>query len=80
MALRGRRINNFFELLCIGTSEVWIFEFHQPVLKKETSLASRASNRKGTISVKNWIFYKKGPVLVFLVPGMIKPSGSVIFF
>ena len=37
---------------------------------------------KVLISVKNWIFddifYKKGPVLVILVPGMIQPSGSVI--
>ena len=32
------------------------------------------------MSVKNWIFddpfHIKGPVLVILVPGMIRPSGS----
>ena len=37
---------------------------------------------KVLISVKNWIFddtfYKKGPVLVILVPGMIQLSESVI--
>ena len=36
------------------------------------------------ISVKIWIFddtfYKKGPVLVILVPGMIQPSGLVFFW
>ena len=50
---------------------------HLTVFKKVTS------TEKVLISVKNWIFddtfYKKGPVLVILVPGMIQPSGSVIF-
>jgi hypothetical protein len=36
------------------------------------------------ISVKNWIFddpfHKKLPILVILVPVMIKPSGSGSFF
>jgi hypothetical protein len=36
------------------------------------------------ILVKNWIsddpFHKKGQVLIILVPGMIQPSGSVIFW
>ena len=50
-------------------------------------LTSRGLNglrqKRCHILAKNWIFddplHKKGRVLVILVPGMIQPSGSVIF-
>ena len=52
--------------------------------KKMTSAGLNSLwQKKYQISVKNWIFddpfHKKGLVLVILVPGMIKPSGWVIF-
>ena len=43
-------------------------------------MASAASDRKGANIGEIWIFddtfYKKGPVLVILVPGMIQLLGS----
>ena len=64
--------------------EVLPFEFHQPVFKKVTSSGLNSLRQKRSqILVKNGIFddpfHKKGQVLVILVPGMIQPSGSVIF-
>ena len=34
MALRGTRVDNFHELLCLVLQEDWAFEFYQPVLTK----------------------------------------------
>jgi hypothetical protein len=50
-----------------------------------TSCGLKALHQKGChILVKNWIFddpfHKKLPVLVILVPMMIKPSGSGSFW
>ena len=64
--------------------EGYSFVFHQPVLKKVALAGLNSLWQKGCqILVKNWIFddpfHKKGPLLVILVPGMIQPSGSVIF-
>ena len=61
------------------------FVFHQPVFKKVASTGLNSLRQKGyQILVKNWIFddpfHKKGWVLVILVPGMIQPSGSGLFF
>ena len=36
MALRGTRVDNFHELLCLVLQEDWAFEFYQPVLTKIT--------------------------------------------
>ena len=60
------------------------FVFHQPVFKKVALAGLSSLQQKGyQILVTTWIFddpfYKKGPLLVILVPGMIQPSGSVIF-
>ena len=45
---------------------------------------NRLWQRRYQISVKNWIFddpfHQKGPVLVILVPGVIKPSVPGKFF
>jgi hypothetical protein len=62
-----------------------IFGFHQPVFKKMTSAGLNSLRQKEyLISVRNWIFddpfHKKGLVLVIWVLGIIKPSGSIIFF
>ena len=69
MALRGRRINKFLELRCLVASRGLHF-----------CVSSTSFEKKYHISVKNWIFddsfLKKGPVLVILVPGMIRPSGN----
>ena len=61
------------------------FGFYQPVFKKVTLAGLNSLRQKGCqILVNNQIFddpfHKKGQVLVILVPGMIQPSGSVIFF
>ena len=60
------------------------FVFHQPFFKKVASAGLNSLRQKGyQILVKNWTFddpfYKKGPLLVTLGPGMIQPSGLVIF-
>ena len=51
--------------------------------KKDVGWPQQPPTEKVLISVKIWIFddsfYKKGPVLVILVPGMIKPSRLVLF-
>ena len=84
MALRGRRINNFLELWCLlasGGLDIWVSS--TSFQKSNIGWPQQPLTEKVLISVKNWIFddtfYKKGPVLVILVPGMIQPSGSVIF-
>ena len=61
-----------------------LFEFHQPVFEKVVSAGLSSLGLKGyQILVKNWIFdgpfHKKEPLFVILVPGMIQPSGLVIF-
>ena len=63
---------------------MWTFEFLTLVNKKVTSAGLNSLRQKMLKSVRNWIFddpfNKKGLVLVILVLGMIKSSGSVIFF
>ena len=84
MALRGRRNENFVELLCLVASwglEIWVSS--TSFQKSNIGWPQQPPTEIVLISVKNWIFddpfHKKGPVLVILVPGMIQPSGSVIF-
>ena len=71
MALRGRKIENFDDISLAARS--W-----------GLPICVNIHQQKGYhILVKNWTFddpfHKKGPLLVILVPGMIQPSGSVIF-
>ena len=72
MAQRDGRSYNFLELGCLvvsGGVESNIGWLEQP------------PKEKYQISVKSWIFddpfHKKGPVLAFLVPGMIQSSEPV---
>ena len=63
---------------------MWTFEFHQPVFKKVVQAGlDSLQQKKYHISVKFCIFddsfHKKGPVLVNLMPLMIKKSGSGYF-
>ena len=83
-ALRGRKINNFVELWCLvasGGYKFWVswISFQ----KSNTCCPQQPLTKKVLNSVKIWIyddpFHKNGPVLVILVPGIIEPSGSVIF-
>ena len=83
MTLRGRVINNFVKL-GQWLQEVWTFEFHQPIFKKVASAGLNSLQQKWyQILVKNWIFddpfHKKLPVMVLLVPVMIRPSVSGSF-
>ena len=69
---------------CLYDHKGYPFVFHQPVFKKVASAGLNSlRQKKYSILVENWIFddpfHKKGWVLVILVPGMIQPSGSVIF-
>ena len=64
---------------------MWTFEFYQSISKKVILAGLNSLWQKNCqVSVKIWIFddpiSKKGPILVILVPGMIQPSGSVIFW
>ena len=84
MDLRGRRINNFLELWCLvasGGLGFWVLS--TSFQKSNIGWPQQPPTEKVPISVKIWIFddtfYKKGPVLVILVPGIIEPSGSVNF-
>jgi hypothetical protein len=83
MALRGKRVDNFLELWCLvatGSLDIWVSS--TSLNKNKIRWPQQPLTEKMLISVKNWIFddifYKKGLVLVILVPGMIQPSGSVI--
>ena len=78
------RINNLVELWCLVTSrglEIWVSS--TSFQKSNISWPQQSPTGKVLKSVTNWIFddpfHKNGPVLVILVPGIIKPSGSVIF-
>ena len=82
MDLRGRRINNFLESWCLvasGGLGIWVSS--TSFQKSNIGWPQQPPTEKLLISVKIWIFddtfYKKGPVLVILVPGMIQPSGLV---
>ena len=84
MALRGRKINNFLELWCLVSSGglgIWVSSASFP--KSNIGWPQQPPTEKVLISVKICIFddtfYKKGPVLVILVPEMIQPSGLVFF-
>ena len=48
--------------------------------KRNIGWPQQPPTEKELMSVKNWIFddlfHKKGPILVILVPGMFKSSGS----
>ena len=84
MALRGRRINNFLESWCLvasGGLGIWVSS--TSFQKSNIGWPQQPAIEKVLISVKIWIFddtfYKKGPVLVILVPRMIQPSGLVFF-
>ena len=84
MALKGRRINNFIESWCLvasGGLGIWVSS--TSFQKSNIGWPQQPPTEKVLISVKIWIFddtfYKKGPVLVILVPGMIQPSGIVLF-
>ena len=82
MALRGRMINNFLELWCLvasGIVGIWVSS--TSFQKSNISWPQQPPTERYQILVKYWMFddsfHNKGPVLVILVPGMIKPSGSV---
>ena len=84
MALRGRRIKIFIELWClVASGGLVICVSSTSFQKNDFGWPQQPLTEKVLISVKNWIFddtfYKKGPILVILVPGMIQPSESVIF-
>ena len=85
MDLRGRRINNFLESWCLvasGGLGIWVSS--TSFQKSNIGWPQQPPTEKLPISVKIWIFdntfYKKGLVLVILVPGMIQPSGLVFFW
>ena len=83
-ALRGRKINNFVELWCLVASRGYKFWVSWISCQKSNiGCPQQPLTEKVLKSVKNWIiddpFHKNGPVLVILVPGMIKPSGWVFF-
>ena len=63
--------------------EVWKFEFHKSVFKKNNiGCPQQPPAKKMLKSVKIWIFdhlfHKNGPVLVILVPRIIKAADLVI--
>ena len=77
-----QRLIFLISYLWLHVQEVITFGFYQPVKKKVTLAGLNSLWQRGyQISVKNRIFddpfYRKGPLLVILVPGMIQPSGSV---
>ena len=82
MAMWGIKINIFVELWCLvasGANKFWVswISFQ----KSNISCPHQPLTEKVLKSVKNLIFddpfRKNGPVLVILVPMIIKPSGSV---
>ena len=84
MALRGRRINNFLESWClVASGGLGIRVSSTSFQKSNIGWPQQPLIEKLLISVKIWIFddtfYKKRPVLVILVPGMIQPPGLVFF-
>ena len=79
MALRGSRIENFDELWCLGSLGGLDFYVSTTNFQKSNiGWPQQPPTEKYQLSVKNCIFddpfHKKGPILVFLVPGMIQPS------
>ena len=82
--MNGRRINNFIKLWClVASGGLHICVLSTSFQKNDIGWPQQPLEEEYQISVKNWIFddpfHKKGLVLVILVLGMIKSSGSVIF-
>ena len=84
LALRGTRINNFVELWCLvasGGLEIWVSQIS--FQKNNIGCPQQPPAEKMLKSVKIWIFdhlfHKNGPVLVILVPRIIKAADLVIF-
>ena len=85
MALRGRRINNFLESWClVASGGLHICVLSTGFQKNDIDWPQQPLQEEYQLSVKNWIFddlfHKKGLVFIIWVLGMIKSSGSVIFF
>ena len=85
MALRGRRIENFLEIWWqVAPRVVDICVSSISFQKNDVGWPQQPPTEIVLILVKNWIFDgpfpQKGPVLVILVPWLIQPSQSVIFF
>ena len=82
LALTGIKIDNFIDIMC--STNAWgydILTFVTIFQKSNIGWPQQPpTERVSDISKKNWIFddsfLKKGPVLVILAPGMIRPSGS----
>ena len=81
MALRGRKIHNFIRLwYLVSARGLHICVLSTSFQKNDIGWPQQPLQEEYQISVKNWIFddlfHKKGPVLVILVPRMIKSSRS----
>ena len=83
-ALRGRGVNNFVELWCLvasGANKFWVSRIS--FQKSNINCPQQPLTERVLKSVKNWIFddpfHENWPVLVVLVPGIIEPSGPLIF-
>ena len=85
MALRGSRIENFDELLCLVASGGLEFCVSSTSSQKSNiGWPQQPLTEKVQISAKIWSFddplLKKEPVLVIWMVGIIQSSEAVIFF
>ena len=84
MALRGRKIENFDDISPAAWSQGLLICVLSPSFQKSSiGWPKQPPTERCQILVKNWIFVdpflEKRPLLVIFVPGMIQPSGLVIF-
>ena len=85
MALGVERLKILMQYLWLHGHDGCPFVFNEPFFKKVAPAGLNSLRQKGhQILVKNWNFddpfHKKVPILVILVPVMIKSSGSGSFF